>query len=324
MTRYLILCAGVGYRWHDYLGVRKQLLPLEGEPILHRTVRQLQGKGNGEVIVVAPDLPGYHLEGAGLFTPSKADPTGVQVDKLLSSREIWNEDGPTVCMWGDVWWSDEAIEQMTAWDGEGWHSWYRPGVSHTTGTGNGEYFAIGFDPSNHAKVEGACQRVIDLHNRNLIPWQNTGAWSHYRAMLDLPDPMIHGWHDGRNATLIDDWTDDFDHPGDYRTWYGRRMAGRYRVQACPYSWSWPASDDPQAIVHVDQDLRLPDDSFWCAVAHAVENDCRVVPYSQVEPRANYPEWEARSIEKVADPLVTIEPVGGGSGELVQLSGPVFV
>lgn len=321
MTRYLILAAGSGYRWHDYLGIRKHQLPLDGETILERTARQLAD--HGEVVVVAPDLDAYRV--ADLYVPPRIEITGAQIDKFLSSREAWSEEGPTVFLWGDVRWTDEAIASLTAYEGLEWNAWYRPGVSRLTGTGNGEMFAVLFHPHEHGAVEAACERVLELHRRELIPWSNTGGWSFYRALLGLPDDQVNGWHDGRHATLIDDWTDDFDGPGDYRTWYGRRAAGRYRVAAEPWAWDLPASEDPEVIVHVRGEGRIPDDSLWCAVAHAAEWGESVIPYSHHCPEGQ--RWEARPLHTaVRDARLVVTPAGKAPGlrrDATRLLGPLF-
>lgn len=252
-----ILCAGAGYRWHDYLGVRKHLLRLDGETIVGRTVRQLSELGAPDVTVVAPDDPGYRLPGAALFTPERTIITDTSVDKVLASAPLWNATGPTSLLWGDVWWSDEAIRSVVDYTADEWHVWYRRAASAITGKTNGEFFALVFPPADHARLVQCCDRVVALYRSGEIPWKDTGAWSIYRAMLgDVP---VHGWHDGRHATLVDDWTDDFDHPRDYRAWYGRRAAGRYPLDAVDVLGSLEgiAADQQAAAVATVVELGLP-------------------------------------------------------------------
>lgn len=291
--RFLVLCAGVGYRWHDYLGVRKHLIPLDRELLLHRTLRQLQGE---DVWVVGPTSYDF---APNLFTPDNPAPTDTSVDKLLSSRELWHVDEPTVCMWGDVWWSDEAIAAVRNFDGDDWHVWYRPGPSSCTGRKHGEFFAHYFLPRHHNQETDACWRVVDLYNQGKLPWLNTGGWAHYRAMLGMSDEEVHGWHDGRNASIVDDWTDDFDMPVNYRTWYGRRAEGRYPVES----------------VRVEGDGSVKPDQFWCAVAHAVEWGQPVVPYSSFD-------GETFDIHDAAnpEPRLVIRPKDQRRDDLVRLDG----
>jgi hypothetical protein len=335
--RYLILAAGVGYRWHDYLGVRKHLLPLDGETVLARTVRQLAARDCG-VWVVGPDLPGYRLPDAQLYTPTgyagTGPSTGTQVDKFLSSRPLWNPAGSTVWLWGDVWWSDDGMDALTGWPGDGWQVWLRPGRSRTTGRGHGEMFAHAFAPDLHAAEEAACLRVARLHKAGLIPWLNTGGWALYRAMLNLPDDQVHGWVDGRNATVIDDWTDDFDQPRDYVTWYGRRAAGRYPVivefhgTPSEVRAGWPdpgPGADLAARVGVYGDARIGADQLWCATAHAVEWAQPVIPYSHLLPAGvswesgGGPIWEADT----SPPRVLVTPPRLRRADPARLAGPCW-
>jgi len=306
VTRYLVLAAGVGYRWHDHLGIPKHLLCLDGERLIHRTVRQLADRGQRDVWIVGPDDVRYRSPHATLWTPPKVEITKTQVDKFLSSRQLWNVEGPTVFMWGDVWWSDAGMDALVGYGGDDpWHVWYRPAASKVTGCTTGEMFAHRFDADQHLAEDAACARVVDLHNRGLVPWLNTGGWAHYRAMLGLPDGQVHGWttpgHD--RVTVVDDWTDDFDAPDSYVTWYGRRACGRYPVRVVfdgtrpAVRALWPEVYAPDQLVgavtvHVSGDVAIGHDQFWCAVAHAVEHRVPVVPYSHrtATPRSR---WEAQ-------------------------------
>jgi hypothetical protein len=319
--RYLILAAGIGYRWHDHLGVRKHKIILDGEPLIDRTVRQLAERGCDTFVVARPDTSGYEWPGVATFVPDDPKITDTQVDTFLSSRSIWNTDGPTVLLYGDIWWSDEAIDAVTEYDGpDDWHIWYRPGASKITGCGHGEIFAHRFGPSLHAAEEAACLRVHDLYQRGLIPWGNTGGWAIYRAMLGLPDDQIHGYGtpDFDHATLIDDWTDDFDGPYDYIGWYGRRAKGRYPARIVfdgttpdvRESWPIPDSNQPAATVTIHGDPQVSPWQLWCGIAHAVEHQVPVVPYTHAG-RAPAADWTSRPTPTAddTDRRIVITPTG---------------
>jgi hypothetical protein len=334
-TRYLVLAAGVGYRWHDHLGVPKHLLRLDGEELIHRTVRQLADRGQTDVWIVGPDDPRYRSRHAALWTPPRVDITGTQVDKFLSSRDLWHTGGPTVFMWGDVWWSDAGMDALTGYAGpDPWHVWYRPGPSKVTGCDTGEMFAHRFGPDLHTVEAAACARVVVLHRRGLVPWSNTGGWGHYRAMCGLPDEQVHGWttpgHD--HVTIVDDWTDDVDAPGDYVAWYGRRALGRYPVRVVFHDTRpavqalWPdvhpgGQSTGVATVTVHGDLAIGFDQFWCAVAHAVEHQVPVVPYSHPTPMP-YDQWEAEPMWTAHehDTRIVVTPPAPPVGEPVRLYG----
>lgn len=319
-TRFLILAAGIGYRWHDYLGHPKHFLRLDGETIIERTVRQLAGH---DVVIVGADER-YALPGAELYVPSpEFRSTGTQVDKFLTSEPVWSTTGRTVWLWGDVWWSDEAIGQVIDGDHGDWQVYLRPTASKLTGCGHGEMFAHQFYPEHHDAERAACARVVRLFEAELIPWLNTGGWAHYRAMLGLPDDQVHGWVDGRHAVTVDDWTDDFDSPLDYRTWYGRRAHERYPIRVLEGDRIVRDDAGARALVVAHAGARVREDQLWCAVAHAVEHRQPVIPYThrarRLDPWEYQPPWTGR---KDADrPVMLVTPVEGAEGPPVRLSGP---
>lgn len=331
-ARYLVLCAGIGYRWHDYLGIRKHEIPIDGETIISRTCRQLVERGC-EVVVVAPDLPAYLQPDTRLYTPSGYRDTNVQVDKFLSSYPIWNRNGPTVFLWGDTWFSNHAIDLITGHQGgDDWHVWLRPGPSKFTGRGHGEMFAHRFEVHMHQAEVNACNRIIDLHRRDLIPWPNTGGWALYRAMLGLPDGEVHGWnHDGSNVTVVDDWTDDFDQPLDYPNWYGRWAGHRYPLRVRftldvldLVKGEWPESDQhPVVDVLVGGNLTIPRQYLWAAVTHAQEWHQGVVPYSHPIPSGSG--WSPQPIHTGprGHSLITVTPIDNKINEFVRFNGPAF-
>lgn len=116
--RVLILCAGRATRWSSsdvpssIADRPKQLVPVCGEPILHRTVRQvLERLPAADVAVVAPeDVEVWRVPGARVAV-ADLDRRRKQADKFLSSRGEWAADGRTVLLLGDVFFTDD------------WHRW---------------------------------------------------------------------------------------------------------------------------------------------------------------------------------------------------------
>jgi hypothetical protein len=321
---YLLQAAGIGYRWHNHLGVRKHKIVIDGEPLIDRTVRQLAERGCDTIIIARAGEPGYKFPTASTFVPKKPSVTDTQIDTFLSSKPVWNTDGPTVLMYGDVWWTDEAIDTVTSYDGtDPWHIWYRPGASKVNGCGHGEIFAHRFNADLHAAEEAALRRVQDLHRRDILPWMNTGGWAIYRAMLGLPDDQVHGYGtpDFDHASLIDDWTDDFDAPFDYIAWYGRRTIGRYPARIVfdgtsqEVRSSWPTLDSatPAVTITVHGDLTISPEQVWCGIAHAVEHQVSVIPYSHATNTQRWvlePMWTAHE----SDRRIIVTPTGRPSDD----------
>ena len=97
-----VICAnGKGSRWENYLGVTKHMIEIDGEPILHRTVRLLKNYGFKD-IVISTSNPDYAVEGAALYTPK---------------RNVWLIDQyplelltePVLFLLGDVYFTETAI-----------------------------------------------------------------------------------------------------------------------------------------------------------------------------------------------------------------------
>jgi len=53
--KVLILCAGDGSRWGNYLGVPKQLVTINGETLLDRTIRLLRENQIADITIVSND-----------------------------------------------------------------------------------------------------------------------------------------------------------------------------------------------------------------------------------------------------------------------------
>lgn len=85
MVKVLILCAGDGSRWGEYLGIPKQLITINNETLLDRTVRLLHKSGNNDIEIVSND---YRLESkhCHFFRPSEFRWV---VETLISTKDLW-------------------------------------------------------------------------------------------------------------------------------------------------------------------------------------------------------------------------------------------
>lgn len=214
-ARYIIVAAGDGTRWSNYLGIPKHLIPIGGEPLIHRTVRQLKEIGVTDIVIVAPDDDRYNVQGAIVYKPSQ---NGAFYDagKFLSYREVWGSD--TKFLFGDVYFTDDAIKAIVQYSGE-WTVFARPTASNKTGCNYGEIFAM-YIPFNHkAAFEASLLHIVKLRHEGKI--SRNGGWEVYRDMIGLPDDMLHRHLYGDNMVIIDDMTEDFDYPTDYELWKER-------------------------------------------------------------------------------------------------------
>jgi hypothetical protein len=211
MTRCLILCAGNGVRWGDYMGVPKQLIKINDETLLHRTLRLLKENDKSRISIVTNDdrlRLGYHNE----FQPRRSRWI---VETVLSTRELWEER--VIVLLGDVFYTEQAMHEITKFsDDLGFFG--RPGPSRYTARNHGEIFAVSFS-------RGVAERFTQVALLTLECAVN-GAWGNlwdlYHTYVGMP--LNSKKFESRIFHIIDDFTDDFDIPADYC-----RANSRYRI-----------------------------------------------------------------------------------------------
>jgi hypothetical protein len=219
MAKVLILAAGSGTRWGDFRGVPKHLVEVEGETLLARTCRQFS-KYSRDITVVGPEDSRYQIDGCSLYTPQGG--TGRELEKFSSSMSLWSETDRTVLVYGDVYFTDEAVDLIM--DGEeGWKYFCRSKPSSITGKNCKEIFAISFTPEKKEWIEKSVMSIIDLKT-------TTGGWSLFRFLtmgtsnVAVSDRRM---FDTGNHVEIDDWTEDFDFPVDLVNWEQSRQSDKH-------------------------------------------------------------------------------------------------
>ena len=206
--RVIITCAGDQSKWGNHLGVPSHLVPVAGEPLLNRTVRQALTLTD-DVIVTAPEGDErYDVPGAALHCPGPAG------NEYESTRHLWDEDGRTVLLLGDVYFTDRAIRTIRDHNENAYRVFGRRGGSNFTGTPYGEIFAVSWWPEQHALLDQHLDRIAGM---------TKAGWRLLRSIQGTPL----GRHTTRRPWFVrvNDWTDDFDFPADYE----RHPATRAKV-----------------------------------------------------------------------------------------------
>jgi len=219
----LIVCGGTGSRWNDYMGVPKQLAPVEGETLLARTVRQVRERGHIPSIVAQPRDTRFFTPGARSVWADPAPMMG-GTSRYWDSREFWPTDKRTVILHGDVYFEDDALGRILAFD-DGWSCFARLGANRLTHKPTGELFAVSFDPADIPEFERAIVRAASLWQDGVI--SRCIGFEVWRAMQGLPDDEVRGVSPYANVgrcVEIDGWTDDIDRPHDYER-FVRARAG---------------------------------------------------------------------------------------------------
>jgi len=209
VTKCIIICAGEATRWENYLGVPKHLIKIGGETIIERIVKLIHKYKQDvvDVVIVAKDNKDKRYQVNGARTVNAfLRPENLDADKFLSSSFLWSEGSRTLVIYGDVWFSEEAMEQIMAYQGKDWVLF----------ANKKECFVQSFYPKDLEQHRKALEYVRDQHVAGKI--KRCGGWEHYRAMNGTPlDKHIYD----DKIILIEDLTDDFDFPWEYDEWIVR-------------------------------------------------------------------------------------------------------
>ncbi len=202
MTQAIILAAGRGERWNDYLHIPKQLLPIGDEPLLHRTVRLLRHHHISNIVIVAHD-PALSVAGVDFFEPEQSEWV---LETLCTTRSLWRDR--TLILLGDVFYSERAMRKIVRFDGR-MRFFGRRGPSRFTRGRWQEIFAISFNQlAAETLFDAAGQALTFVHHEG-----RGKLWDAYRVLAGFP--LDSGLTDTALFFNIDDFTDDFDTAEDY-------------------------------------------------------------------------------------------------------------
>ena len=200
-----ILANGEATRWGNYRNCDKQLIPIDGEPLLNRTVRLLRTEGlkQKQVIICGK----YKVKGSSnIVTVSK------------TKREVFEEvanltDEPFIILYGDCYYTEAIIHDLLTREIKQYAEWFNVSPNPNTGKKWAEGYA-----HKIVDVEWFKQEMSELNQKVANGEINYGM-----------DWVLHWWLLGERENLdrhplqlVDkekdiywcDETDDFDYPID--------------------------------------------------------------------------------------------------------------
>jgi hypothetical protein len=225
--RIVIPAAGQQTRWKRETG--KHFVDVFGEQLIVRTIRQLRERGIDDIIAVTP-AP-WAIDAECARPVHRADEA--ETDKILSSIDQWSPFGRTTILFGDVYFTDKAMDtilgtpRQVVWFG-------RRGASKHTGKKHGEIFGVSFDGVRNEIFCEFCetvrrQRSVAQQTRGPVHRKSQFAkWAGGRRVKDRQRGTARACYEAMapvpwvKYVEIDDMTEDFDTVEDYETWLGRQ------------------------------------------------------------------------------------------------------
>jgi hypothetical protein len=213
--RVIILAAGSGERWDNFRGTPKHLTKVEGKVLLERTCKQFL-KYTDDVCVIGLDER-YQVDGTSLYVVRSNNTNWGDASKFLSSKNMWLHDSRTVLVFGDVYFTSEAVKTIMA-DKDPFKFFLRTGPNEETGARWKEIFALSFDQTMAPPIG---QNLLYLTSMGQAKRQ--AGWALYRYMIGSAPS---GLFDNQHFIEINDWTEDFDFPEDLEIWEEHRKKSR--------------------------------------------------------------------------------------------------
>jgi hypothetical protein len=203
MDLVLVLAAG---RADRFGGLDKCSIAVEGESLVARTTRLCHERLSVPVKVVVAEGRSYTDDEHLVAAPAACD-----VDRFVAGQEQWPSIGEVGILYGDVWFSEAALDAFV-WPRKAPVVWYgRRRPSYITGKPYGEIFAVRFQVPGPFLMGVEAVRTGYL-NRQLARCLGWEVEDHLRRQKV-----------GEFVT-IDDLTEDFDYPVDLERW--QRLSGK--------------------------------------------------------------------------------------------------
>lgn len=99
------MCDGKGTRWKNYKDIPKHFVKINGEPLIKRTVRQLNERENNCQIIITSHDKRYEIEGSTRYEPLN---NVLEIDRF--TEELIDDN---ICfLYGDTYYPDEVIDSI--------------------------------------------------------------------------------------------------------------------------------------------------------------------------------------------------------------------
>lgn len=202
--KYILMCGGTYQKW----STPRQLLEINGEKIIERTIRLLRENGI-EDIAISSNLPGFDVFGVPVLNHQNSyyareynDFDGYWCDAFYQTYD------PVCYIFGDVVFSEDAIKTIVNTDTDDIEFFASaPPFDSRYFKEWAEPFALKVVDTDHFQLAININKKLadnDCFDRKPIMWE---LW---QVIKSTPLNVI----DYTNYTVINDWTSDIDEPED--------------------------------------------------------------------------------------------------------------
>jgi len=209
-TSVIIMADGLGSRWESNQAPveYKQLLLMNGIPLIVRTINQVKSYKPDEITLICPDsfmdIPGIDVPTTTLgYRDYETRPL---LDGILRTQHLWSEK--TIILLGDVCFSNHALSMVLDILG-GYYLLGRKGSNKVTGKQAGELFALTFLEYSQDTLIDSLQDILYSGETKL--W---GLYKYYPISIyepcdytddcDSPQSYVQHWNKLEQAAIKDD------------------------------------------------------------------------------------------------------------------------
>ncbi len=189
----------------------KHLLEINGESLLKRQIRLLKKNGVHDIYITSHNKL-YNFKGAKRYEPKN---NKYEIDRFFASKNLWNKQGDTLYIYGDVFYTEEAMKIICLTPVNNNYLFFgRYGKNKLTNKNHGEIFAFKFSEKTHTKTKNKLLYVREEFKKGNIT--RCRGWEFYRAMQNI---SLKKHQIIKNFIKINDLTDDFDTKEEFEVWY---------------------------------------------------------------------------------------------------------
>ncbi len=184
----IILCGGFSKRWNNYMSVEKHFVKIEDTVLLDNTISLLRNYPvNISLVVRNNSTEDFQKYQCRIITVN-AQQSLLEYYKIKSTYSLWNTNGQTIILMGDVWFSKNAIKKILTSNNSKISFWGRQKRNFHTKCHHGELFAISFFDSHFQQIKLACEKLekyIEIDGGNIA-----GGWEIYDIISKLEFLMV--------------------------------------------------------------------------------------------------------------------------------------